>query len=145
MKDYFIFLLRIALGIGFLSAVADRMGYWGQPGDLAVTWGNWENFVLYTSKLNFGINQHAANILGLLATISELILGMLLVLGIRVKYTSLCSGVLLLIFALFMSFNTHVKYALDYSVFVAAFGAFLLSTAPKNKWSIDRIIDKDGS
>src|SRR5690606_29755185 len=125
MKNCFALLLRIALGIGFLSAVADRMGYWGKPGDDAVAWGSWTNFVSYTSKLSFGATENVANILGLFATGAELILGILLIFGIRVKYTSFCSGFLLLIFALAMSFNTHFKYALDYSVFVAAFSAFL--------------------
>lgn len=55
MKSYLTLLLRIVLGRGFLSAVADRFGFWRQPGDIAVAWGNWENFIAYTSKLNFGV------------------------------------------------------------------------------------------
>lgn len=139
MKNYFAFLLRVALGTGFLSAVADRLGYWGEPGATAVAWGNWENFIRYTSKLNFGIPENVANILGLLATILEAVLGILLILGIKIKYTSFCAGILLLIFALAMTFNTHFKYALDYSVFVGSFSSLLLSTMPESKWSVDNI------
>ncbi len=41
--------LRIALSLGFLSAVADRFGLWGKE---VSAWGNWENFIAYTQKLN---------------------------------------------------------------------------------------------
>lgn len=44
--------LRLALGIGYLSAVADRLGWWGPPGTPQVAWGNFQNFLLYTAKLN---------------------------------------------------------------------------------------------
>ena len=33
-------LLRIGLGVGFLSAVADRLGLWGAFGQPNVEWGN---------------------------------------------------------------------------------------------------------
>lgn len=139
MKKYLTFLLRLALGAGFLSAVADRLGYWGKPGDVAVAWGNWEHFIQYTGTLSFGVTGSVANVLGLAATIAELVLGILLIVGFKIRYTSFCAGILLLIFALAMSFNTHVKYALDYSVFVAGFSALLLATTPESKWSIDNV------
>jgi hypothetical protein len=34
--------LRLSIGVGFLSAVADRFGLWSK--DVAV-WGNWDNFL----------------------------------------------------------------------------------------------------
>jgi len=36
--------LRLALGIGFLSSVADRFGLWGAAGAKNVAWGNFTNF-----------------------------------------------------------------------------------------------------
>ena len=63
MKNVIILLLRIALGVGFLSAVADRFGFWGSPGEPAVACGNWENFILYAGKLNFGASTSIANVL----------------------------------------------------------------------------------
>lgn len=143
MKNYIILLLRIALGLGFLSAVADRFGYWGAPGEVGVAWGSWENFIKYTSTLNFGASETISRVLGLFATILEMIFGLLLIVGFKIRYVASFSGVLLLIFALAMSLNTHFKYALDYSVFVAAFSAFLLAAQPVSKWSIDNIISKD--
>ena len=45
--------LRLALGISFLSAVADRFGLWGVYGQPNVAWGNYARFVAYTAKLNW--------------------------------------------------------------------------------------------
>jgi hypothetical protein len=44
---------RIALGISFLSAVADRFGLWATYGQLNVAWGEFSHFVQYTGKLNW--------------------------------------------------------------------------------------------
>jgi uncharacterized membrane protein YphA (DoxX/SURF4 family) len=126
MNSIITFLLRIALGAGFISAVADRFGYWGAAGNAAVAWGNWENFVQYTSKLNFGVNPATATILAIVATVFEITFGVLLIIGFKIKYIAFLSGILLLIFAMEMSINTHLKSALDASVFVASFAAFLL-------------------
>ena len=45
--------LRFALGFTFLSAVADRFGFWGAFGEPHVAWGNFARFVAYTGKLNW--------------------------------------------------------------------------------------------
>ena len=45
--------LRLALGLSFLSAVADRFGWWGAFGQLNVAWGNFARFVEYTSSTGF--------------------------------------------------------------------------------------------
>jgi uncharacterized membrane protein YphA (DoxX/SURF4 family) len=142
MKNLIILLLRIALGIGFLSAVADRFGFWGAPGEPAVAWGNWENFIQYVGKLNFGASGAIANALGIIGTVLEIAFGILLIIGFKIKYIASFSGILLLIFALEMSINTHLKSALDASVFAASFAAFLLSIQPAAKWSIDNLLQK---
>jgi len=142
VKNSIILLLRIALGIGFLSAVADRFGFWGMHGEAAVAWGNWENFIQYVSKLNFGASGTIANVLGIIGTILEIVFGILLIIGFKLKYVAFFSGMLLLLFALEMSINTHLKLALDASVFSASFGAFLLSIQPVGKWSIDYLLQK---
>ena len=41
--------LRLAISVTMLSAVADRLGFWGKNS----VWGNWENFEKYTRKLTF--------------------------------------------------------------------------------------------
>lgn len=140
MKDTAQLLLRLALGIGMLSAVADRFGFWGNFGDVGVAWGNWDNFITYTQTLNFNINKQFANILGSVATIAEIIFAVLLIIGYQLRKVSKLTAVLLLLFGLMMSINTEIKYALDYSVFVGCFAALLLSCQDNYKWSIDSLI-----
>lgn len=142
MKRYLTLLLRVAIGIGFLSAVADRLGFWGPPAGYAVAWGNWDNFIHYVSVLNFGAGEKTAIALGIISTLLEIVFGFLLILGFRIKYTAFFSGIMLLLFALEMSFNTSIKFALDSSVFVAAFGSFLLAANPQSKWAVDNLIHK---
>jgi hypothetical protein len=43
---------RLALGAGFLSAVADRFGIWGPAGATNVAWGDFASFTGYAAKLN---------------------------------------------------------------------------------------------
>lgn len=143
MKNIILLLLRFALGIGFLSAVADRLGFCGSPGDPAAAWGNWENFIQYTGKLNFDVSAAFANGLGIIATALEIAFGILLIIGYKIQYIALYSGILLLIFGLEMSINTHLKSALDASVFAASFGALLLSIQPTGKWSVDYLLQKN--
>jgi len=45
--------LRLALGVSFLSALADRFGLWGTVGQPNVSWGSFARFVAYTGKLNW--------------------------------------------------------------------------------------------
>lgn len=42
---------RLALSAGFLSAVADRFGWWGAPGTGNVAWGNVDNYLDYVHTL----------------------------------------------------------------------------------------------
>src|SRR6516162_3472657 len=44
---------RFALGLSFLSAVADRFGFWGSFGEHHVVWGTFARFVAYTGQLNW--------------------------------------------------------------------------------------------
>lgn len=140
MKDLFTALLRISLGVAFLSALADRMGFWGPPESALTAWGNWENFVAYTGTLTFGASGIIVEALGFVATILELGLGLFLIVGYKIKYVGVLSGILLLLFALGMALNTNIKYVFDYSVFSACFGAFLLAYLPVDKWSMDELM-----
>jgi hypothetical protein len=47
-------ILRLALAVGLLSAVADRFGLWGPPGKPMVAWGTFTAFLAYTAQLNPG-------------------------------------------------------------------------------------------
>jgi uncharacterized membrane protein YphA (DoxX/SURF4 family) len=129
--------LRLALGISFLSAVADRFGLWGVYGQPNVAWGNYARFVDYTAKLNWFWPATMIPALALIATADEILLGVLLVLGWKTRIASFLSGVLLTGFALAMTAALGVKAPLNFSVFSAAGGAFLLATSIEFPFSVD--------
>ncbi len=73
-------LLRLALGVTLLSAVADRFGIWGPPGAATVAWGDWTHFVAYTAKVNSFLPSALAPALAIVATAAEALLGITLIL-----------------------------------------------------------------
>src|SRR5262245_23653832 len=115
--------LRLALGVTFLSAVADRFGVWGPPGSHNVAWGNFTRFAEYTAQVNPLAPPALVPLLALAATVAEIVLGVALLGGFYTKGAGLASGVLLSLFAIGMTIGTGVKTALDASVFSAAAGA----------------------
>jgi uncharacterized membrane protein YphA (DoxX/SURF4 family) len=130
--------LRLALGISFLSAVADRFGLWGVYGEPNVSWGNYARFVDYTAKLNWFLPAAIIPALAIVSTAAETLFGVLLVLGWNTRITALLSGVLLTTFALTMAVALGVKAPLDFSVFSAAGGALLLGTCADFPLSLDQ-------
>lgn len=135
--------LRLAIAVSFLSAVADRFGIWGAPGAAFVSWGNWQNFVAYSNSVNSFISPSWGNILAGIATFLEITLALLLLIGYRLRFAAIASGILLLSFALAMTFSFGPKPAMDYSVWTAAAACFLLATIPQHHYSIDYIITKN--
>jgi hypothetical protein len=119
--------LRVALAVGFLSAVADRFGLWGVPGTPGVAWGDWSHFLTYTGRLNWFLPSSLIPMVGAVATLAETALGFLLLVGAWLRYTALASGTLLLLFALTMTFALGIKAPLGYSVYVGAAAAFYLA------------------
>ena len=131
--------LRLALGITFLSAVADRFGLWGVYGQPNVAWGNYARFVDYTAKLNWFLPAAIIPALAAIATVAETLFGLLLLLGWKTRVTSLLSGLLLISFALTMTMALGVKAALNFSVFPAAGGALLLGVCEDFPFSLDEL------
>lgn len=122
--------LRIALAAGFLSAVADRFGLWGAPGADGIAWGDWYYFSLYSAELTWYLPESLHEPAAWAATVLEVVLAPGLLIGWKLRYFSLASGVLLLIFALSMTLAFGIKAPLDYSVFTASAGAFVLAAIP---------------
>lgn len=131
--------LRFALGAGFLSAVADRLGFWGPPGAHLVAWGNLHNFFVYTATLNPWLPASAAPVVGWIATVCETVFGICLILGIYTRAAASLSGLLALAFALGMSFGLGVKAPLDFSVFAVSASAFLLALVKDYPCSLDKV------
>lgn len=125
--DFISLFARIAVALSFLSAVADRFGWWTPLlGSENVTWGNMENFTAYTGLLVPWIPKALLPLTAWTATVAEIVLGVLLIIGFQKRIVALCSGLLLLIFAFSMLLFAGVKSPLDYSVFSAAACCFLL-------------------
>lgn len=139
-KNACILFLRLALAASFLSAVADRFGLWGPPGKSSVAWGNFANFEAYTALLNWFVPHGWIPLLAWVDTALEVLLGILLFLGLATRATAFISGVLLLLFALAMTFSTGIESALSYSVFTASAGAFLLAFNGPYCCSIDNLL-----
>ena len=119
-------LLRIALAIGFLSAVVDRFGLWGPPGSPGVAWGDLTRFNAYVAKLNWFMPARMIPIVGWASTMAETGLSLALLIGWKLRWVSLASALLLLSFAATMTVALGPKAPLDFSVFTAAAAAFLL-------------------
>jgi len=131
--------LRFGIGIGFLSAVADRFGLWPQE---ISAWGNWDNFMAYTQIINPLIPESLIPFSAVLATAAELLFGICLLLGFKTELVAKWSGTLILIFGLAITFSTGIKGALDYSVFAASAGAFALSVLDEKYFEVDVLLSK---
>jgi len=96
-------LLRVALGVTFLVACADRFGF-----------------------LNWFLPRSVIPALSLLETVIEVALGLALFAGIFPRVVSWASAALLLSFALTMTFAQGAVAPVSYSVWTAVAAAFLL-------------------
>ena len=61
------------------------------------------------------------------ATIAELVLGILLLIGVWLRWTAFASALLLILFGTAMAISFGLKSPLDYSVFSASAAAILLA------------------
>ena len=125
MSERFVKLfLRWSIGLGFISAVADRFGFWPEKFS---AWGNWARFEEYTAELIPWLPALAIPAVAWMATLAEFGIAILLMTGYKVRVSAFWAGILLLIFALSMAFFTGLKRPLDASVFTASAAAFALS------------------
>jgi len=131
--------LRIAVATTFLSAVADRIGLWGKY----ASWGNWENFLEYSNKLNFYAPELLKEPLAVTATVLEVIFAFLLLIGYKTKVTANLSGLLLIVFAVTMTFAFGIKSTFDYSVWIGAGACFLLANVEKYDYSLDKYLTNE--
>ena len=134
--------LRLALGVSFLSAVADRFGLWGAYGQPNVSWGDYARFLAYTAKLNWYLPASMLPLAAALATAAETLFGLFLVVGWKTRITALLSGILLIVFALAMTVSLGVHAPLSFSVFSAAGGALLLAACEAFPLSLDAWIQR---
>ena len=137
MKKFIKLFLRLGLSASFLSAVADRFGFWSAAHS---AWGTWDNFLVYTGTLNPWFGETLVLPLAIIATAAEVIFGVCLFIGFKTEMVAKWSGFLLLIFGLSMTFTIGIKAPLDYSVFTASAAAFSLSLIKEKYMEVDEII-----
>jgi uncharacterized membrane protein YphA (DoxX/SURF4 family) len=133
---------RLALGTAFLSAVADRFGVWGPHGAKNSSWGDFAHFVQYTGAVMSLFPKPLIVPFAWAATIAETLFGILLLVGFKVRITSVLTGLLLVSFAMGMATGLGVKSPFDYSVFSAASAAFLLALWEPDRFTLDRLLSR---
>ncbi|WP_448636526.1 DoxX family membrane protein [Pedobacter panaciterrae] len=107
-----------------------------------MAWGNWESFQEYTHTLLPFLSKSISDIMGFIATAGEALFGLLLIIGYRTRQSAIGSFLLLLSFAFVMTITLGLKAPLNYSVFSASAGAFILATLSSYRWSLDNYLGK---
>lgn len=126
-RDYASIALRMALGLTFLYAIADRFGLLGPPGAPNVSWGSFARFTAYVGTLNWYLPHFAVPALAYAETVVETSLAIALVIGVQLRRVAFLSGLLLLSFALTMAVASGIGAPFAASVFTASAAAFMLS------------------
>ena len=134
--------LRIAAGFSFFFYGSDRLGLWGKYGDPNVSWGDWQHFMEYASKVMGFLPYSIAQVFAVIATTGEIIFGLMLIIGFKLRFAALCSAVLALLFAISMTISFGVFKPLAYSVYTVSAACFLLSTLEDYDYSLDKILKK---
>ncbi|MDP9077845.1 MAG: DoxX family protein [Bacteroidota bacterium] len=134
--------LRLALGAGFILPVMDRLGMLGPHGSPGVSWGDWKHFIDYTNTLLPFAGRPIANILGLVATLSEAVFGICLVVGFKIKQIALGAAILTLCFGLCMAIFVGIGAPFNYPVFVFTGAGLVLSGIGSYRWSLDEYLVK---
>lgn len=125
---------RASLGLTFLSAVADRFGWWGPLGTINVAWGGVDEFTAYVRRLTPYLTPTLTEVAAWGSTAIEVVLGVALVIGLGLRWTALASTATLLVFALSMALFAGLEAPLNASVFTAAAAALLLASTPPRSW-----------
>lgn len=131
--------LRFGIGVGFLSAVADRLEFWPEA---ISAWGNWDSFLDYTAVINPWVPETIIPTMGFIATLAEALFGLCLLLGFKTEFVAKLSGYLMLVFALAITFSSGIKGAFDYSVFAASGAAFALGLLSDKYLELDLLLFK---
>ena len=134
--------LRLGLGLGFLSAVADRFGLWGPFGERNVEWGNYSRFLDYTQIRNGYWPTSLIPTLGAVATGAEIFFGLLVLIGWHTRIAARLAGGLLIVFAATMTISLGVKSVLNYAVLTGIGGSFFLANCDSFPFSLDELLSR---
>lgn len=134
LQDHATLAVRLATAANFFSAVASRLGLWGEQSS------GWKNFIAYAAEVNSFAPTVAVPFLAIVATILEVGFALLLLVGFKTRWVSLGAALLTFLFAMAMTYSFGIKSPLDYSVFVDSASALLLATMPRYRWSLDEYL-----
>src|SRR5215467_2339743 len=98
-ERYSMLFLRSMLGAAFLNGIASRVGLYGRN----VGYGNYTNYVKYAGQVNSFMPTWAIPFLANAATVAELSFGLMLVLGLWVRWAAYGSAGLLAMFGIAMT------------------------------------------
>ncbi|MGD1238303.1 hypothetical protein [Mycobacterium seoulense] len=113
--------LRLSLAAAFLSAIADRFGWWAPFGQ--GSWGSMGRFAEYAHHLVPFASGWVLTVIVWGATAAEATLGVLLLTGWRPKLVGAATSAVLVVFGTAMAVSLGVESPLSYSVFSAASAA----------------------
>lgn len=120
--------LRLALGTGFTLLGLDRLGCWGPNGKPWVSWGDWKHFSAYAREVMGFLPAQLADVLAVIATIAEITIGILLLIGLFTRWAAIGSAILTGGFAIAMAISYGINSPINYSVFTVSAASLLLST-----------------
>jgi uncharacterized membrane protein YphA (DoxX/SURF4 family) len=132
-------LLRIFIGVAFVSAIFDRLGLFGGPGTPGVSWGNFQNFISYTAQVNSFLPGRIIPLLAVVESFIEGGLGIAMLLGPAVRPASIASAALLFAFGIAMTVSLGVSSEFSFAVFVLAAGALMIPTVDSALLSLDAL------
>lgn len=123
----------VLLGLDFLGAVADRFGALGGPGDPGVSWGSWDAFVDYTASVLPSMSRSLVTAGAVGATIAELAIGILLMLGVQRRWVGKASAGLLFGYLVAMATSLGAGEVADYALPIFIGGSLLVSSVPARR------------
>jgi uncharacterized membrane protein YphA (DoxX/SURF4 family) len=129
IETWIVVYARIALGTAFLSAVAGRFGLW--HGSINMKY--FSNFLEYTAEVNSFMSPTSIQYIAWAATVAEIMIGILLLLGLWLRWVSLAAAALLALFGTAMAISLGLKSPMDYSVYSASSAALLLALHSFNR------------
>jgi putative oxidoreductase len=132
--------LRIFVGIAFVSAVCDRLGFFGGPGTPGVSWGTFGNFIIYTGQVNPFLPKAVIPGLAVIESIIEGILGLGMLFGGALRVTVWMSSALLFVLGFAMTISLGFSSTFPFAVFVLAAGVLVMTGVDSSRISLDRLI-----
>jgi len=96
----------------------------------------------YASEVMSFLPTTVVGLFAVIATIAEIVFGVLLLLGKWTRAAAFGSGILTFFFAISMAISFGIISPLSYSVFTVSAASFLLAFCQDYKWSLDNLVTK---